>query len=192
MRKLYPLLTVLGIVALACGTSTNLTPTMDVNNIVAQTIAAYTVEAALTQSASPTQTPTLQPPPLATATPQEVAPNPLPVSNTGIILNIGECFNFDSGQVIAAPDAQCEVWLNTGNMVFQQMNGSQLSGYVTMDPPTRSHCVAGRYEPGDLAVQTDLFMCFITNETQVGFIVVREYRGSAPFTGIVFDYWVFR
>jgi len=37
-----------------------------------------------------------------------------------------------------------------------------------------------------------MYMCFITNEGRIGFIVVREYRGGIPFTGIVFDYWVFR
>ncbi|RME89262.1 MAG: hypothetical protein D6770_05055 [Anaerolineae bacterium] len=76
--------------------------------------------------------------------------------------------------------------------LFRQMNGAQVSGYVTLTPPTRSQCLAGRYEPGDLAVQTDMYMCFITNEGNVGFIVVRSYRGSPVFTGITFDYWVFR
>jgi len=49
----------------------------------------------------------------------------------------------------------------------------------------------GRYEPGDLALQTDLFMCFITNEGQAGFVVVRSYLGAIPFSGVTFDYWVF-
>lgn len=170
-------------------------PTADVNSIVAQTLAAYTVEAALTQAVQPptvTLPPPTEPPPppdTPTATPEETAPNPLPVTNTGITLNNGECFNFDNGQVLA-PDAQCDVWLYQPAM-FRQMNGAQISGYVTMEPPTRSYCAAGRYEPGDLAVQTDLYYCFISNEGNIGFIVARNYLGGVPFTGIVFDYWVF-
>jgi hypothetical protein len=202
MRKLFSLLALLGIFSLACGTTTIVTPTIDVNSMVAQTMAAYTVEALLTQGAVPTNTtietpipssPTFTPPPPTstfTITPEEVAPNPLPVGYTGVILNNGECFNFDSGAV-SVPDQRCDLWLVQSGM-FRQMNGAKLSGYVTLDPPSRTHCVNGRYEAGDLAVQTDLYMCFITDEGRVGFIVVREYRGNVPFTGIVFDYWVFR
>jgi hypothetical protein len=114
------------------------------------------------------------------------------VAYTGVILNNGECFNFDNGQVVPAPDAQCDVWL-VEPALFRQVNGAQLSGYnVSYEPPTRSHCVSATFDPTDLAIQTDLNMCFHSNEGQVGFIVVREYRGSVPFTGIVFDYWVFR
>jgi len=189
MHRLYLFLAALMLVALACGTTSPVTPTADINAIVAQTLAAYTVEAALTQAAGPSATP---PPPAVTATPEEVAPVPLPATHTGIILNNGECFNFDNGQVLTAPDAQCDLWL-AGSALFRQLNGAQLSGYnVSYTPPTRSACVGGRYEPGDLAVQTDLHMCFISNEGQVGFIVVRQYRGGVPFTGIAFDYWVFR
>jgi hypothetical protein len=197
MRKLCLLLALLGMVALACGTTTVVTPTTDVSGIVAQTMAAYTVEALLTQAAVPSETPSatpsLTPSPTVvtpTSTPEENAPDPLPVAYTGVILNNGECFNFDDGGV-SVPDQRCDVWLTQPGL-FRQMNGAQLSGYVTLDPPTRTHCATGRYEPGDLAIQTDLYMCFITDEGRVGFIVVREYRGSVPFTGIVFDYWVFR
>jgi hypothetical protein len=197
MRKLCLLLALLGMVALACGTTTVVTPTMDVNGIVAQTMAAYTVEALLTQAAIPSETPSttpsLTPSPTVvtpTPTPEENAPDPLPVAYTGVILNNGECFNFDDGGV-SVPDQRCDVWLTQPGL-FRQMNGAQLSGYVTLDPPTRTHCATGRYEPGDLAIQTDLYMCFITDEGRVGFIVVREYRGNMPITGIVFDYWVFR
>jgi hypothetical protein len=191
-------------------------PTADVDEIVAQTLAAYatgsaqavtatpdqlmlievfatgTAEAILTQSAmSPTETIA----PTATFTPtaiqEENAPDPLPVTNTGVILNNGECFNFDNGQTLAAPDGQCDVWLVEAAL-FRQVNEVQISGYVTQSPPSRTHCAEGRYESGDLAVQTDLFYCFITAEGHVGFIVVRDYRGGIPSTGIVFDYWVFQ
>ncbi|MDP2975655.1 MAG: hypothetical protein Q8N45_05515 [Anaerolineales bacterium] len=178
-----------------CIPQTPAPPTADVDSIVAQTLAAHTVEAALTQAVQPstdTPLPTDAPPPppnTPTATPEETAPNPLPMTHTGIILNNGECFNFDNGAV-SAPDAQCDVWLYQSAM-FRQMNGAQISGYVTMEPPTRGHCAAGRYEPGDLAVQTDLYMCFISNEGNIGFIVARNDLGGVPFTGIVFDYWVF-
>jgi hypothetical protein len=200
MRKLVVFAILVGMVGLACGTATAVPPTTDVNAIVAQTMAAYTIAAIQTQNANPTLTPvppsatfTNTPnPPTATftATMQQIAPNPLPVGYTGVILNNGECFNFDSGAV-SVPDQRCDVWLFQSAM-FRQMNGAKLSGYVTQDPPSRDHCVNGKYEAGDLAVQTDLYMCFITDEGKIGFIVVRDYRGNVPFTGIVFDYWVFQ
>jgi len=198
MRKLILWIALLGMVTLACGTTTVVTPTADVNGIVAQTMAAYTVEALLTQAAVPSETPSatpsLTPSPTAitfTSAPEEVAPNPLPVAYTGVILNNGECFNFDDGAV-SVPDQRCDVWLQQSGL-FRQMNGAQLSGYnVSYNPPTRSRCVSATFDPTDLAIQTDLYMCFHSNEGQVGFIVVREYRGGVPFTGIVFDYWIFR
>jgi hypothetical protein len=198
MRKLY-LLVLFMVVALACRATTPAPPpTPDMVTVVAQTLMAYTAEAAMTQVAAPTQTSppaasdTAVPPASDTPspTPEENAPDPLPASHTGVILNNGECFNFDNGQV-TAPDSQCDVWL-AEPALLRQRNGAQLSGYVTLAPPARSHCAAGRYEPGDLAVQTDLYMCFISNEGQIGFMVARGYRGEAPLTGIVFDYWVFR
>jgi hypothetical protein len=200
MRKVLVLICLVGIVGLACGTTTVVTPSIDVNNVVAQTMAAYTMAAVLTQGAIPsatsaasTETSTLTTvPATSTFTPtlEQIAPDPLPVGYTGVILNNGECFNFDSGAV-SVPDQRCDVWLFQSAM-FRQMNGAKLSGYVTQVPPSRDHCIHGKYEAGDLAVQTDLFMCFITDEGQAGFIVVRQYRGNIPSTGIVFDYWVFR
>jgi hypothetical protein len=192
----------LGLIALACGSTPPVPPTVDVGGMVAQTMAAYTVDAVHTLAAVPSATPqpptsTDTPAPTATATVitltptiEEIAPDPLPAGFTGIILNNGECINFDTG-AITPPDAQCDVWL-TGAGLFHQMNAAKLSGYVTMTAPSRSHCIGARYEAGDLAVQTDLFMCFMTNENRPGYIVVREYRGGIPFTGIVLDYWVFR
>jgi len=196
MRKIIALLTILGFVALACGGTATVTPEANVDDIVTQTMAAHTLEAALTQTALPSDTPIPPSPtstesPPVTATPQEVAPDPLPATNTGIILNNGECFNFDTGQALVSPDAQCDVWL-VQSALFRQVNGVKISGYVTMTVPTRSMCAAARYETGDLAVQTDLYYCFISNEGNVGFIVARDYRGGIPSTGIVFDYWVFR
>lgn len=192
MRKFYVFLTILAAAALACGGTATTMPTADVHAIVTQTMLAYTVEAALTYAAAPS--PTVEAPSPsqtqpAPPTPAEIAPNPLPASHTGVILNNGECFNFDNG-LVTPPDDQCDVWL-AEPALFRQQNGAQLSGYVTLSPPTRGHCATGRYEPGDLAVQTDLYMCFITNEGRIGFVVVRQYRGGVPFTGIVFDYWVF-
>lgn len=197
MRKVQVLLIVLALTVLSCGTTSAPTPvpTLDVDLVVAQTLtamaptldpgvamtqAAATVEAVLTQSV----------PAAPTSPPDETAPVPLPASTTGVILNNGECFDFDTGQV-AALNAQCDVWLAEAAL-FRQVNGAQISGYVTLTPPTRSQCLAGRYEPGDLAVQTDLYMCLITNQGMPGFVVVRSYRGEVPFTGIVFDYWVWR
>lgn len=123
------------------------------------------------------------------ASPAETAPDPLPASTTGVVLNNGECFNFDAGQV-TAPDAECDMWLVEPALI-RQMNGAQISGYVTLTAPARTQCVQGHYETGDLALQTDLYMCFITNQGRVGFVVVRSYLGAVPFTGVAFDYWVF-
>ncbi len=212
MRRLFSLLALLALLALACGATSTLTPAPDVGNAVAQTLTALAVESILTQSAQtvesaltqaalpPPPTQTFTPPPAATdtptvtptATPEEMAPDPLPAAYTGVILNVGECFDFDTGQV-SLPDQRCDLWLDA-NINLHQINGALLSGYATFTPPSRSHCVSARHDPGyDVsAVQTDLYMCFTSSESRYGFMVAREYRGSIPYSGIVFDYWVFR
>jgi len=163
-----------------------------IETAVAQTLQISQLETAAAVGNQPTEQPEatgfLLPTDTA-APPAETAPDPLPASNTGVILNNGECFNFDNGQV-TAPDTECDVWL-VEPALFRQMNDAQVSGYVTLTAPTRTYCLEGRYEPGDLALQTDLFMCFITNEGQAGFVVVRSYLGAIPFSGVTFDYWVF-
>jgi len=209
-------LVVLALLMAGCLPTLPASPTADVNSIVAQTLAAYTVEAALTQAvqpptvtlppptepppppdtptATPTTTQVVTPPPppvTATSTPEEVAPDPLPMTHTGVILNVGECFDFDTGQV-SLPDQRCDLWLDA-NINLHEINGALLSGYATFEPPSRSHCATARHDPGyDVsAVQTDLYMCVTSSEGRLGFMVAREYRGSVPYTGIVFDYWVF-
>lgn len=199
MKKMLPLLAVLTAFSLTCSNLSSilptaspnlavLTPSMAPKDITNQTLVANTMQAVLTQVAAPPQQATATP--SAAPEPGENAPDLLPGANTGILLNTGECFNFDTGQV-TSPDSQCDVSL-AQPMLFHQLNGAQISGYVTLSAPSRSYCASARYEPGDLAVQTDLFMCFITNQSQVGFVVVRSYRGDIPYTGVVFDYWIFQ
>ncbi len=194
MKKRYAILVILTLLALACGLtpSPTPTPTPDVDLAVAQTLTAMVPtldpNAVLTQAAATVEAISTQNAP--TSTPAETAPDPLPAATTGVILNNGECFDFDNGQITAL-NADCDLWL-ADSALLRPVNGAQLSGYVTMTPPTRSQCLSGRYEPGDLAVQTDLYMCLITNQGQPGFVVARSYLGGIPFTGIVFDYWVWR
>lgn len=154
-----------------------------------------TAAAGIPAEATPLPEATL-PPPTETSAAAEIAalsesaPDPLPAARTGIVLYGGECFDFDDGEITGVDHDDCDIWMAEASLI-RQMYGMQLSGYVTLSAPTRTYCVEGRYEPGDLAVQTDLYMCFITNKGQVGFMVAREYIGSAPIEGIVFDYWVF-
>lgn len=154
-----------------------------------QTSVAGTVAAMATPTSEATATPEATTTETATPTPNEFAPDPLPASHTGVNLTAGDCFDFDNGQV-TAPNGSCDMWAVEGALI-RPMNGASISGYVTMTAPSRNDCVAGQYEPGDLAIQTDLYMCFITNDGAVGFVVARSYLGSVPFSGFSFDYWTF-
>ena len=149
---------------------------------VAQTLAAQTAETPAIAAATETAA---EP----TVTANEAAPDPLPAANTGIALNAGQCFDFDTG-AISAPDANCDMWAVEGALV-RQMNAAQISGYVTFEAPSKSDCLSATYDPNDLAIQTDLYMCFISSQGTPGFVVARGYLGAAPFTGFVFDYWLY-
>ena len=214
MRQLILLtaISTLILLALACGASAPPTPTRDINAVVVETLAAHTVEAALTAAVIPptatmppsppptATTPSLPPPTTApsptatilpTAAPQEIAPEPLPASNTGIVLYPNDCFDLDTGGVSAALTPGCDL-LVPAPMLLRPQNGAQISGYVTFEVPTRSQCLAARYEPGDLSPNSDLYMCFRTNAGRYGFIVQRMDAPGAPPGRMIVDYWVFR
>jgi hypothetical protein len=176
---------------LACLSTPSPAPTIDVNQLVTQTFAALTANAptATVAPLEPSLTPTVVLTDIPTVPVDATAPSPLPVTHTGIILNAGDCFDFDTGAVTPL-NASCDMYMAEGALI-RQTNGAQISGYVTFEPPSRSDCIAGRYEPGDLAAQTDLYMCFKSNNGGTGFVVVREYRPGIPIPGIVVDYWLF-
>ncbi len=205
----------LSLMVLACSPMPSPSPSPDIDTIVAQTMTAYVAEQKATQVvqtlevlqtqvvaggatlqlASPAVSSSVLPSPAPTAllpspTPEEIAPNPLPPVYSGITLYNGECFDLDSGQIFTSANAQCDVRLVEPALIRQQ-KGARLSGYVTRTPPTRSACLGARYEPGDLAMQTGLYYCFITNAGQPGFLVPTGYLGGIPPTAVVFDYWVF-
>jgi hypothetical protein len=149
---------------------------------LAQTLAAQTSETPAIAAATETGA---EP----TVTANEAAPDPLPAANTGIEFSASLCFDFDSG-AISAPDSNCDLWAVEGALV-RAINGASISGYVTFSAPSKSDCISATYEPSDLAIQTDLYMCFISSQGTPGFIVARGYLGAAPFTGFVFDYWLY-
>ena len=153
--------------------------------MIAQTLAAVP---ASTHTPSPIPEPTTT----WTATPEETAPDPLPVQNTGITLQNGECYDLDTGDAPYVMDADCDI-LSTVNQELLPQNGALLSGYADMNPPTRSECMLKEYASDHLVAQSDLYLCFVTSEGDYGFLVGRQ--DSAPFeiysTRLIFDYWVF-
>lgn len=165
------------------------TPSGDeIGTVVALTL---TAQPASTEP-PPSDTPVPGPTSTSTPEPDETAPVPLPASHTGIILQHGECYDLDTGNAPYVMGPACDM-LFSPPYVIQMQNGAQISGYATLTPPSLSHCVGATYEPGDLSPNTDLYLCFRTNEGHYGFIVQRP--DGAPFeissTRLVFDYWVF-
>ncbi|MGH2581273.1 MAG: hypothetical protein ACRDFQ_00060 [Anaerolineales bacterium] len=173
---------VAAVLVLAVGCSGGTNPSA-IATSVAQTLAAQAAQATEPPTSVPAATDT------AALLANETAPDPLPAANTSIALNAGECFDFDTG-AISTPDGDCDMWAVEGALV-RQMNGAKMSGYVTSAPPSNSYCILAAYDPNDIAIQTDLYMCFISNQGTPGFVVARSYIGSVPFTGFIFDYWLY-
>ncbi|NOY99352.1 MAG: hypothetical protein GXP40_09170 [Chloroflexi bacterium] len=188
------------LLVMACGSSTPAAPTPDVNLIVASTMMAYTAEAAQTQLAAQ---PSVVPPPPATspaptdvsppptAAPAETAPDPLPAFNTGIILYPGDCFDLDTGSVYHNVTADCD-YLMVAPFLLRPQNGALLSGYVSFEVPTLSHCQGAQLEAADLSPNSDLYMCARTNAGLYGFLVQRQDAPGAPPDRMIVDYWVFQ
>ena len=136
--------------------------------------------------ATPTDTPTDTPIPDATA------PSPLPMTNTGIILNDDECYDLYNGDAPYLPDADCDILL-VYPLILRPQNGALLSGHADLAAPSRADCMAKVFDAGDLAPNTDLYICFQSDEGNYGFIVQRP--DGAPFDvsshRLVFDWRVY-
>jgi hypothetical protein len=143
-------------------------------------------------TAPPTDTPLPVPTPTDTPIPDPTAPSPLPMTHTGIILNDDECFDLDDGASPYVLDADCDILL-VYPQILRPQNGAQLSGQATFEAPSRGDCAAAVFDPGDLAPNTDLYICFLSDEGHYGFIVQRP--DGAPFDiashRLVFDWWVY-
>lgn len=158
---------------------------------VAATLAAQPTEVPPTDEPAPAPTDTLEP----TAEPTEeptpgdvVAPDPLGPGYTGLIFDFGTCYDFDTYQPVPEGDASVDACLNPYGML-SFYNGALMSGYATFDPPTRNDCMASALSPGDLAPNSDLYLCLQTSLGSYGFFVERDLQlDQNRFT---FDLYIF-
>lgn len=143
--------------------------------------------------APPTDTPEPLLPPTDTPIPLDpTAPSPLPMTHTGIILNDGECYDLDDGNAPYVLDADCDI-LKVPPQILRPQNGALLSGYADLTPPSLSDCMGKDFDAGDLSPNTDLYICFLSDEGHYGFFVQRS--DGAPFEisahRVIFDWWVY-
>jgi hypothetical protein len=140
----------------------------------------------------PSDTPAPVPTPTDTPIPDATAPSPLPMTHTGIILNDGECYDLDDGNAPYVLDADCDI-LKVYPQILRPQNGALLSGYADLTPPSLSDCMGKVFDAGDLAPNTDLYICFLSDEGHYGFIVQRP--DGAPFEisshRLILDWWVY-
>jgi len=141
----------------------------------------------------PTDTPEpLMPPTDTPIPPDPTAPSPLPMTHTGIILNDGECYDLDNGDVPFVLDADCDI-LKVPPQILRPQNGALLSGHADLTPPSLSDCMGKAFDAGDLSPNTDLYICFLSDEGHYGFFVQRP--DGAPFEisahRVIFDWWVY-
>jgi hypothetical protein len=132
-------------------------------------------------------------PPTDTPEPGDaVAPDPLPVNTTGQILNRGECFDLDAGQVVDADDASCDVRLagsdEPGPHLYPQ-NGARFDS-AFFEQPTRAQCQAAPIEEGMFDPLSEVNICYQTNTGHYGFIRITSSLGP-PVERIVFDWWTY-
>ncbi len=121
---------------------------------------------------------------------EEEAPSPLPMTNTGLILREGECFDLDDGSV-GAPDGECDLLL-VPVLILRPVNGARLSGSATAAAPTRSQCASAALDAADLAPNTDRYLCVQTSEGRPAFVVQRADAPGAPLNRLILDYWTYR
>ena len=166
MSRKIPLVFVLIVLlalALACGQASNQPP---VDQIAIQTMVSATESDFADQTAAAV--------PTATTDPYTIfAPDPLTVAYTGLIFEAGTCYDLDVLQSGDVMDSDRDLCMNRFGLLEPQ-NGGLMSGYATMVPPSKGECITPNLLPDPIAVQTDLYLCFQTNQGVYGFFVARE------------------
>ena len=142
-------------------------------------------------TATPLPTAADTPIPLATDTPDPstvYAPDPLPAQYTGLIFDAGTCYDFDAPQLVAVDDAARDICMIQFGLLEPQ-NGGLMSGYAPMEPPSKGYCTNPNLLADPIAVQTNLFLCFQTNQSIYGFFVALEYQMDQD--RVIFDMYLF-
>jgi hypothetical protein len=185
-QKLILTFSILLILALACETTPQPGPTPDLDAMA--TSVEQTIEAQLTQNAPlPSDTPELLP--TDTPDPDSIyAPDPLPANFTGLIIEEGDCYDFDTYQPVGTGDATRDICMHT-YALLEPENGGLISGIAPMDPPSKGYCISPDLLPDPVAVQTDLYLCIQTNTGTYGFFVAREYQ--MELNRVIFDLYLF-
>jgi hypothetical protein len=98
-------------------------------------------------------------------------PSQLPATYSGGILKVIECFDLDSGGVVA--DARSDICMDANGLVSAR-NGAVLSQTGGLIQPSKNTCKADQWmDTSELSPMTDLYMCFKTNQGSYGFFIMR-------------------
>jgi hypothetical protein len=118
------------------------------------------------------------------------APSPLPFGYTGLIFNEGDCWDMDTGAMVA--DASCDFRLDQV-LIMTPQNGALISGSGLPAAPSLAACMADPgLLPDRLAPNTDIYLCTRTNQGVYGFVVERHDAPGAPSTRLILDYWLYK
>ncbi|MCF6277131.1 MAG: hypothetical protein L3J16_00035 [Anaerolineales bacterium] len=138
-----------------------------------------------------TQAPPKQAPPTVAA--DAFAPDPLTVEWIDIPFAPGGCMDMDNLQPVT--DASCDVELASDGWLITPRNGGLFSGYGSLTPPSKNDCIASEtaseLSGNPLALMTDLYLCFKTNQGTYGFFVMRSGPDENGFNVTVFDAYLF-
>ena len=118
-------------------------------------------------------TPSTSNPPQQPAQPavDVTTPSQLPATYSGGILKVIECFDLDSGAVVA--DARSDICMDANGLVSAH-NGTVLSQTGGLVQPSKNTCKADQWmDTSELSPMTDLYMCFKTNQGSYGFFTMR-------------------
>lgn len=106
-----------------------------------------------------------------------VAANPTEASVYREQLNAGTAYDLDNFSVVQ--DASADFSLDADAWLLQFKNGAVISGYGSTSPYTKGECQSANMSADPLGWQTDLYLCFKTNQGRYGYIVVREATSDA-------------
>ena len=125
--------------------------------------------------------------PQLTAPANAYAPDPLGPEWSSMAFSGGKCYDLDA--LYYAEEAACDVSLSADGWLITPQNGALFSGNGSLIVPSLNDCKAAQMSTDPIALMSDLYLCFKTNQGVYGFFVMREAPQSSGL--IVFDAYLF-
>ncbi len=114
-------------------------------------------------------------------------PDPQGPQYIGMWFAAGTCIDLDAIDTPAG-NGSCDLQLQPSAAMLDPINGAQITGQATSKPPSLNTCRSVELRTSTVAIQTEAYLCFLTNAGRYGFFVARK---DLLQKGVTYDAYIF-